>query len=288
MTTFNAIARTPPRQRSSLCGNASERATMEPSELEVRHGESLGVSNGICRHSAVALSVAVVIAAVAIFAGSGCTASLQSTDASRRAEMMQVALAALKNEAESENQLPSSVHRDALGKPLSSWRFLVLRWLLGERTHDFDRYWFDPVYYQAACAPSPFYCLAGQRPEGSLDTNIVAIVGPGTAFDGSDCSLQDLDKDTILLIEVAKSGVHWMEPGDLDVRRVPATIAQGIDGSGVHVGFADGEVWFLERDVPVDDLRVFFSVEGAKQSDREDVLGEYCIRRSHLSPYRRH
>ena len=45
-----------------------------------------------------------------------------------------------------------------------------------------------------------------------------AITGPGTAF-GDDESepparLQDIDRDTILVVEVRNSGVHWMQPDD--------------------------------------------------------------------------
>jgi len=255
--------------------------------VEAHHWEDLSVKTAICRPNATALSTAVMIAALAIFAGKGGTASLPTPHSLPRARMMEVALLALENEAEYRNRVPPTVHRDSLGKPLSSWRFLVLRWLQGERTDDFDHHWCDPVYYQVACIPPPFYCLAGKSAESSLDTNIVAIAGPGTAFDGSERSLEDLDKDTILLIEVAESGVHWMEPGDLDVRRIPASIARGINGTGMHVGFADGEVWLLDPEVPIDQLRVFFTVHGAKHTDREDVLGKHCIRRSRLSPYRR-
>ena len=72
--------------------------------------------------------------------------------------------------------------------------------------------------------------------------------------------------------------VHWMQPGDLSIQNVPPDITSGISGRGVHVGFADGVVWFLTRDVPLDDLRKFFTVKGATRYDREFVLESYLIR----------
>jgi hypothetical protein len=44
----------------------------------------------------------------------------------------------------------------------------------------------------------------------------------------------------------------------------------------VHVLFADEAVWFLDRDVALEDLKKFFTIEDAKQYEREQVLGPYA------------
>jgi hypothetical protein len=79
----------------------------------------------------------------------------------------------------------------------------------------------------------------------------------------------------ILFVEVAHSGVHWMEPGDITLEGMADSIREGLDGDGFHVAFADGEVWFLSRDVPMANLRPFFTLDGARKHDREDILGPY-------------
>jgi hypothetical protein len=127
--------------------------------------------------------------------------------------------------------------------------------------------------------PHGDYCWGGEDgyPE-CLYTNVVAVTGPGTAFDDrrGRTRLADIDPDTVLVIEVVDSGIFWAEPGDLPIDDVPNSIVNGLDGDGVRVLFADGEVWLLRNDVPLEDLKKFFTIEGAMQYDREQVLRPYA------------
>jgi hypothetical protein len=124
-------------------------------------------------------------------------------------------------------------------------------------------------------------------PPEAFYTNIFAITGPGTAFEaGKQVRLKDLPDSLILIVEVRNSGVHWMQPGDFDIRTMPKTInapdGKGISGvlaRGFHVGFADAQVWYLSNKVPFDDLSKFFTIEGAKAQDRDEVLGPYVLTR---------
>jgi hypothetical protein len=77
-----------------------------------------------------------------------------------------------------------------------------------------------------------------------------------------------------------------MEPGDLDIGSMPKEISRrgqlwisgNIEG-GFFVGFADGCVWFIRDTVPFDALSKFFTTHDAGRFDRENVLGQYAIRR---------
>src|SRR5262249_42651950 len=107
-----------------------------------------------------------------------------------------------------------------------------------------------------------------------LETNIVAITGPGTAFDEDHPTrLKDIPPSTILCIEIAHSGIHWMAPGDLRLGKLPQSLSRGLDGRGLHVGCADGSVWFVTADVPLSEVEKLCTIEGAKKYDREKVLG---------------
>jgi hypothetical protein len=185
---------------------------------------------------------------------------------------------ALHNFNDTYRRLPPAVRRDQAGRSLCSWRFQILPYLealmLGI---DFSDRWDDPVNRCLSAHPYWVYC---RRPDASypesLHTNIVAVTGPGTAFDESyPIRVSELPEDTILALEVAHSDTHWMEPGDLSIDNVPAALTRGLDGGGLCVLFADASTWFLRSDVPLHELRKFFTIEGAKQFSREEVLGPY-------------
>lgn len=199
--------------------------------------------------------------------------------AQRANNLKQIGLG-LYNYCDTQHCLPPAVIRDSLGRPTMSWRFRVMpyaeAWTL--YTYGCDKRWSDPN----ACAlllhpPFVFFDPAQGPPKSFWETSIVAVTGPGTAFDDDQCfSIADLAADTILAIEIEHSGTCWVEPRDLDISQVPDTITGGHDGEGVHVLFADGAVWFLNKKVPLEDLKKFFTVESAKRFRREDVLRPYA------------
>jgi len=142
--------------------------------------------------------------------------------------------------------------------------------------------WDDPI--NRPLSSRPFYAFCYSKDDGSLEslhTSVVAITGPGTAFEeGRACRLEDIDSDTILVIEVADTDIHWAEPGDLGINDATESITSGSDGAGLHVLFADGAVWFLNSNVPFEDLKKFFTIESARKHDRHEVLGRYASRRN--------
>ena len=207
---------------------------------------------------------------------------------------------ALQNFDHTEGSLPCPVRRAGGGadpmpaphitdaKPLYNWRFSILPFMNSSGAQFcFDKSWDDPVQQSWRSHHLPVFCFeeANGQP---FHTNIVAITGPGTAFgDGkgeAPWSLRGIDGHTIMAVEVRDSGVHWMAPGDLDVRTISPEI-NGQDGRGIsaccsqgfHVLFADGNVWVLSQNVPFEELEKFFTVEGARNHDREAVLTPYCV-----------
>ncbi len=173
-------------------------------------------------------------------------------------------------------RLPAVVKKDKAGRPLGSWRFQLIHFLeammLGV---EFSDRWDDPgnrwlMLHHCYCwNPNTDF------PENA-ETNVLAISGPGTAFEADKViRLSDMDDDTILAIEVANSDILWLEPGDLLADEVNQTHLQGLDGTGTHVLFKDGTVWFLKAGTPLEELQHFLTIEGAKQYDRDQILGQY-------------
>lgn len=195
---------------------------------------------------------------------------------------------AIANYDSSRKRLPPANRTDEVGSPISSWRFQILPYI--ESTHlarDVHDPWDARSNALWARKAHPTFCFSEKRASNEIScrTNVVAVTGPGTAFDPDAArKLSDLDSDTILVVETRNSGIHWMEPGDFDVETMPRSInhlsGRGVSGTcagGFHVAFADGAAWFLSESIPFEDLRKFFLVQEAKLYDRDEVLRPYLI-----------
>ena len=179
-------------------------------------------------------------------------------------------------------RLPPTVRSDEAGRPLCSWRFQILPFVEAMMFRlDFGDRWDDPSNRWLLNMYHPIYCWSTDRGTGGLrGTNVAAITGPGTVFDGDrPVRLGEVPANTIFLIEVHNSDTFWTEPGDIRVNTITESIVRGIDGDGVHVVFADGASWFISAEVPFDNLRTFFTIEGAAANDRESLLGPYALLR---------
>ncbi len=119
------------------------------------------------------------------------------------------------------------------------------------------------------------------RLDGDRSAYYKAITGPGTAFDPTTPrSLEELPNDLILVARVEQSNTHWMETGDLNVEQLDASekTKRLLSGkNGYAVLFADGEAWILSDELPVSELRKFFTIDGAKRYDRDKILEPYQI-----------
>jgi hypothetical protein len=122
----------------------------------------------------------------------------------------------------------------------------------------------------------------GPGKAGRYTTYYKAITGPGTAFDPPTRApdRSTLPKGLVLVVRVEKSDTHWMEPGDLNVNELSPSektkrLLLGKDGYAVL--FADGDGWVLSPETPISDLYKFFTIDGAKKFDRNQVLGPYRV-----------
>ncbi len=193
-------------------------------------------------------------------------------------------------------QIPSKYDPD--GPATSSWRFAIAPFtdmhMLGLEWNELP--WTDEANATWRGASNPFAHLGWKGrlgdPRNPADipstTQLLAITGPNTAFgDGKDelpRAIEDVESDTIIVVETRNSGLHWMQPGDFDIRNMPRTInakdGKGISSihpSGFHVLFADGAVWLLSHETPFEDLEKFFTIKGAKKHDRRTLLKKFRL-----------
>ena len=125
---------------------------------------------------------------------------------------------------------PPAYIADSQGRPMHSWRVLLLEFLDPQlyRQYDFSNPWNHPDNLRLAdkltissggAAMSDYYCPSDYTP-GKTETNYVMIVGPGAFSDGTSSTrpldVRDGTSTTIAVVEMSNSGIHWMEPRDLD------------------------------------------------------------------------
>jgi hypothetical protein len=152
---------------------------------------------------------------------------------------------ALHNYAAAYGCFPPVHVSDKNGRPIHSWRVLILPFLSEDRLYqqyNFKEPWDGPNNKKLlAQRPHPYECHCDEASaQDGVTTNVVAIVGknafwqPGKPRDAKD--LGDRAFTTAMLIEVADSGVYWTEPRDfcLDGLRADGATSSGVKLSTRH------------------------------------------------------
>jgi prepilin-type processing-associated H-X9-DG protein len=179
---------------------------------------------------------------------------------------------ALLNYQDEFGAFPPAYTVDANGKPLHSWRTLILPYLeqgpLYERI-DLKKPWDDPANQSARDTKVQTYqCPSANTPEGK--TTYLAVVGPNSVLQAAQPrSAEEIADDkglTMLVIEVdPEHAVHWMSPEDATEAQVVsfASAKPLAHPGGTHAAFADGSIRFLPESIQQPAvLRALISVAG--------------------------
>jgi prepilin-type processing-associated H-X9-DG protein len=145
--------------------------------------------------------------------------------------------------------------------------------------YDFDEPWDGPNNRKLHGRRSFLFECPSDPGRGSGSTSYVAIVGPSTMWPGAGSlnrqQCPDGLSNTVLLVEVQNSGIHWMEPRDLDITtmsfKVNGSRSTGISsghGNGAHVLFADGTVEFLPDTASAAQVGAILTRNGSEQVNR--------------------
>lgn len=183
-------------------------------------------------------------------------------EAARRTQcannLKQIALA-LHNYHDTWQSFPPAYTVDANGKPLHSWRTLLLPYLEANHVYtqiDLNEPWDSPRNMAAASRMPPVFRCPSDPASGptSVYTNYLAIVGEEAIFDGNKkrtfADILDGTSNTVMFVEAQGSGVNWMEPRDMDINvfanqyGMPGGGKTGHPGGG-NIALADGSVRFL-------------------------------------------
>lgn len=106
-------------------------------------------------------------------------------------------------------------------------------------------------------------------------TDYLAVVGPGTLWPALGvCQIDDVIdglSQTVAVVEVANSGIHWAEPRDLHVTQmspqVNPTAGMGLSSrhkGGANVLFCDGGVHFIPDKTPPETIRALLTRAGGE------------------------
>jgi prepilin-type processing-associated H-X9-DG protein len=185
---------------------------------------------------------------------------------------------------------PPAYIADKDGRPLYSWRVLILPFLDNidksfyknfQNNFYFDEAWDSPHNRQmldSMKTPDVYTCPAtGNKHE----TNYVMIVGPGMLSDGphsvSQWDISDGSAYTLMIVETCDSGIHWAEPRDITLENVvkhhenpniPGV--QSRHGGGANVSFCDGHQYWLRDDVDPKVLKALATIAGGEEIKDSD------------------
>lgn len=176
--------------------------------------------------------------------------------------------------------LPPAYLADNKGRPTHSWRVLMLPYFDRQDLYEkyrFDEPWDGPHNRLLHDTILEVYCCSesGRR---STNTSYVVVRGNETAWpDSQQTNLNEIShadgaENTLLVIEMADSGIHWMEPRDLEFSNISFQVnpTQGKGISSKHKGlavaaFCDGRVKALSKDLPESTVRALLTVRGGEK-----------------------
>jgi prepilin-type processing-associated H-X9-DG protein len=197
-----------------------------------------------------------------------------------RNNLKQIALA-LHNYAHVNKCLPPAYITDKNGKPMHSWRVLILPYLEEDgpyKQYNFNEPWDGPNNKKLlGNRPQIYVCPNSEeaRKQGETCTSYVAIVGSNAAWPGKKPKRpEDIDSggglsNTILVAETADVGIPWTKPEDLSLKALSSDESPSIVAissklspddtfsnrfflffvypcrAGANVAMADGSVTFL-------------------------------------------
>ena len=192
---------------------------------------------------------------------------------------------------------PPAYVADDNGRPMHSWRVLILPYLEESRRYaryDFNEPWDGPNNRQLADdMPSIYRCPAQHGKNRQTATSYVAVVGPDTMWPGTGArkpaEVPDGLVNTVLLVEVAGPGVHWMAPRDLTVEEFLKihTSHSGSPQTDIHrargyfcyscswnAAFADGHMRKVSVPFSTEILSACLTVDGGESFDWESGARE--------------
>lgn len=171
---------------------------------------------------------------------------------------------------------PPAAKCDPNGKPLLSWRVLILPYLdqrdLFQHFH-LDEPWDSPHNKALIAKMPPVYRSPLSKLADRTRTNYLLPVGPNAVFNGPKCvAVRDIPDGTsngVMIVEADDShAVVWTQPDDLPFD--PNDPLKGLGGlieDGFHVGVMDGSARFISKTIPPNTMKALVTPDGGEGID---------------------
>lgn len=191
--------------------------------------------------------------------------------------LKQIAIA-LHNYHDRYHALPPAYTVDADGKPLHSWRTLILPYMDQQVLYDkidLTKPWDDPENAEALKnhVYGIYFCPSSTNPpDRVMHTTYLAVVTPESCIQPSKSrklsEITDKHSETLMVIEVdSEHSVPWMAPLDADTASFLAIGPKSklVHTGGFHAACVDGTIRFLNAEVPAMMRRALISIAGNEE-----------------------
>jgi prepilin-type processing-associated H-X9-DG protein len=277
--------------QSGPCARCGRTVTVPPpAGAAVFDSMAMPQKSGIATGWIVAI-VLVGVLAVAVMCGGVLTALLlpavqAAREAARRVQchnnLQQIGMA-MHSYCAAYNCFPPAFVPDKNGRPMHSWRVLLLPYLDEDalyRQYRFDEPWDSPHNRTLAARMPRVYQCPSDAAVGGAQASYAMLVGPHAISDGPTArpvrAVMDGLSNTIMVVEAADAGINWMEPRDIDAeglrfriganrvaeRRVTNSEISSRHPGGADVLFCDGSVRFLSERTDPKTLKALATIAG--------------------------